>query len=132
MKLHADRFVTIEYEESQKQINLLWSDKTDDLTVELYKSEMLIFVGYFLKYTPEKLLNDLSRGSFIVTPDLQLWTVQNVYVHYASIVKKSAIVLSKDFLTQLSVEQIVEEHHTRNFPTKYFSDIKIAKIWLAE
>lgn len=73
---------------------------------------------------------DTRNMQFTIHPDLQAWVTQHIIMPIvANGAKKLAIIVSANFLVQLSVEQTMEATEAV-FQTRYFNDALTVRKWL--
>jgi len=62
---------------------------------------------------------------------VQEWTDNEIFPQVlATGLRRVAIVMSADFISQLSIEQVMTETNAQAFVTQYFDDVEKAKQWL--
>jgi hypothetical protein len=78
------------------------------------------------------ILINLTERLDTMSPELQEWASEHVSAHIFEKYKviKIAIINSKDFSTQFSLEQAVEEDNVADDMTQYFDEEDAAKAWL--
>ena len=75
--------------------------------------------------------SDISDFEFIIAPDLQIWTNDNIIVKLLEAgLQKIAYVSSPDLFAQISVEQTLDEDIAQDFPSAQFKTIDDAMDWL--
>ncbi len=83
------------------------------------------------KYKPKGIIVDTRNFQFIITPDVQDWYNLNIATrHLKAGVKYMAFIVNKDFITQLSIEQTMDEEVTKKQKVKYFANLEEAKKWI--
>ena len=132
--LYQSKFFLLKYDEELSIFENLWSE-SNLLTEDDYKNELLNYANLAVKHKPRNYLVNSPDFAFTATPELQLWTVENVFpktMHAEA--KKMAIIVASDIFAQVSIEQTVEEgaELTNQVITRYFDDYQAAMAWLAE
>lgn len=129
-------FCSIYFDEDLDLYEQNWHPKSEDMDEEDYKkihSDMLHFLTE-KNYKPLYYLLDNRDNNFSMSPDLQEWSSKVIFGGIASLVggvaDKVAILVSSDFISQLSIEQAIEEHDGTEQQTKYFEDEQEAREWL--
>ncbi len=130
MILHKSNYVEIQWEEKNSLIIDKFLLTTIDMSVEEFKKEMLIFVEMCEKYMPEKELVDLLDMRFAIGVDEQTWMNEVIFPRYADIIKRMAFLVPRNFISELSVEQTMEEEIGSKFLQKYFDSEEKARDWL--
>ncbi|OQX98616.1 MAG: hypothetical protein B6I24_04850 [Bacteroidetes bacterium 4572_128] len=131
-KIYESQFLNIFYEEDISLMTEIFTEETENITDEKYKKMMLNILECIKKYKPIKLIVDLKNFIFIIVPELQEWQDKNIVPEISKCSAKiAAYIVSKDFFSQMSIEQTVEEEESeKNFTVKYFEDIKKARKWI--
>ncbi|MCS7019556.1 MAG: STAS/SEC14 domain-containing protein [Cytophagales bacterium] len=104
-------------------------DSTALMTEEEYKEEMQRVLHYCLEKQISNLLADTRNFLFVITPPIQEWTDANIFAPNIYL-KKLALIVSEDFVSQLALEQVIEEGSSARFVTRFFSNIESAEQWL--
>lgn len=100
---------------------------------ETYRQEINNFFEVVKKCEPQFVLLDATQANYNVQPETQEWMVTTHFPVYVKIgLKKMAILMSQDIITQLSLEQTIDEGKEANdpFETQYFSQESEAQQWL--
>ena len=120
-------------DEENHWIYHLWKEQSKYMDDKTYKTELQYLVDIVSKFKPIKYLLNLTSFSFTVTPELQDWTSKNVIgVNFAAGVRYSAIIVSKDFFTHVSVEQTIEDFGKKELDNRYFTTEEEAINWLLD
>jgi len=108
-----------------------WSIETEKMTWEEFKAELLSLKEIVVKNKTYGILGDTSGLRYGITPDQQEWIAQHYFPDVlAAGLKKYGIVVSTDIITELSVEQTIDENKNAPFTTKYFDSQEKALNWL--
>jgi len=107
----------------------VWHTKSD-LTEETYRQEVSNYFLCVRQHQPKGILMDAINAFKIISVETQTWMVSTFFPIYKEIgCKKMAILLSKDIVTSMSIEQTLEEDmYALN--TKYFRNELDALKWL--
>lgn len=138
VKISDDRnpYFTSSFDEDLKLYEIVWHAASENMEEEEYKLLMLEDRDKVLtKYTQLNfILINLEERLDTMSPELQEWATENITVavfkKYNII--KIAIVNSKDFATQFSLEQAIEEDGMSDEITRYFDNQENARTWLLE
>ncbi len=130
-RLFENSTFLLDYDASKSLIIQYWFGK---LIQEQYKENMLIFVEWVLKLQDVNFNLVYPNLEFSITPDLQDWTQENVFIpikHKG--LKKVAFIVPQVVFEQIiiefiSVEQTMEEN-LNFFETQYFSSEQEAYQW---
>ncbi|HAI76010.1 MAG TPA: hypothetical protein DCM08_07140 [Microscillaceae bacterium] len=121
--------VKIGLDAKKSMIILKWLDKTAQWTEDDFIRENQNIVKVVAEHKPTYLLSLSQDFMYPITPNEQVWLVDNVFVpHHQNGVRKMALIMSQDFISQLSIEQLVDE--TSVVPTGMFATEEEAERWL--
>jgi hypothetical protein len=133
-RLFENSTLILDYDEEQSLIVQRWFG---ELTEEKYKENMNVLVEWVLQLPPVHFNIVYPNLHFLITPDLQEWTRENVFLPTKhKELKKAAFIVPQVVFDQimvefLSVEQTMEEN-LNLFETRYFTSEKDAYIWFAQ
>lgn len=110
-----------------------WKPRSIDLEDETYKKHLLNYDKLVDEYKPKHILADQQQFQYPIYPDLQLWVAEHLFQNIlAGVVDKMAILVSRDLIAELAVEQTVSEVQDVGFQIQYFNDEQQATAWLNE
>jgi len=131
MEIYKSIYQTITYEHELSCLENIWALKTEDISDDGFRSEIIKFRDCIEQYKPKYLIGNVNELRFGISPDFQNWIVENLFAKIVEWgVKKYAVLVSTDILTQLSVEQTIEEEKTGAFATRYFDNRQTAVEWI--
>lgn len=129
-----NKYFSSYYDEDLKLYELVWHKASEYMEEHEYKALMQADRDKVLKNYDQLnyILINLTERLDTMSPELQEWASENVSSHIFEQydVLKVAIINSKDFSTQFSLEQAVEEDNVSEEMTQYFDDEEAAKAWL--
>ncbi|OJJ21521.1 hypothetical protein BKI52_13335 [marine bacterium AO1-C] len=135
--IREGKFCSMYYDEDLDLYEQYWSTDSEDMEDEDYKEIHTYLGDYLIKhsYTPHNFLLDNRENNFSMSPELQEWQAVNVLGRIAATLPhperlKIAVLVSEDFISQLSIEQAIEENETTDDTTKYFEEEQAAREWL--
>lgn len=132
-KLHQSKYTTVLFEKENNILVQLWNEASEDMSHEENKTEMLALLHALRRSQCVGLLVDATRFKYIISPEMQEWVNQNIFMDKQHAVKGVAIVLTKHFITGLSIKQALDEERPQGgFITRYFELESEARIWLSE
>ncbi|EAY30552.1 hypothetical protein [Microscilla marina] len=118
-------FLEVSYDSENSWIISKWTSSTQHLTVDQYRPEILALAKVFRDHHPFVGSLSLTQDfNFIVDPELQDWVTQQFNDYLPP---KSAMVVAAEFISQLSIEQTVQNMETA---LKYFDNEPEAREWL--
>lgn len=130
MKIYEDNYKVIYYHQKQSMIEDVWQE-TEKMTNKEYHDEMQNIGNLVVKHRPEKLLVDARKFNFAISPETQEWIDDKIFTQFLEGgLKKLAMIMSPDFIAQLSIEQTMEEEKTGGFETRYFKSKEKGIKWL--
>ncbi len=132
--LYQNDVVSFFYEETTDMLTDVWTEKSGDLTENEFKEMILKWFDYAKSFDVSLALTDLTRFTFAMTPDLQVWTTEHVTVPLAKNFKyrKHAFVMPEEFFARVSIDQFTEENDSAAVTTKLCVDKNEALLWLSE
>lgn len=131
MEVYKSKNWIIEFDKENKTIHPKWFSESRDMTEQEYLNEMYKYVETVEEHKPAKAMIDLTEFYYGITPQIQEVVDKEMFPRIlAAGVRRVAIIMSPDFITQLSIEQVMEEDKGKEFDTKYFASTKEAKEWL--
>jgi hypothetical protein len=127
MQIYDSIFLTINL--PLGYIELIWKAQTEKATAEQFKAWNKIITDAVDEHKPVNMLADCTNYFFMITPDLQEWSVENVFNRFEEAgLQKLAMIMSTEMIAQLSLEQFVDEAQT-NLVTRYFDKPEAGKKW---
>lgn len=132
MKLLDNEYISISFDIQTSMMFVV--RKTEVLkNDDNYKKTILIWKEIIEEHKPQKQLIDYSDFSQAISPEMQTWINENlIYPAIKAGLKKNAIIISKDKLAQISVEQTMDEIHGLKVFNKYYDNKEDAINWLNE
>lgn len=133
MRIYESNYLQIDSVDEQHLLELTWLPATTDMTSEEYKDEHINLLKFMLEQKTKRVLGNIKQLGFVVSPEVQEWMNENIF---APVIEKGfnklAIVMSTEFLAQLSIEQAMEEEVGQKIITKYFDDKEEAREWITK
>jgi len=130
-------YFTSHFDKDLKLYEIVWHEASQDIEEDEYIKFMIHERNELAKYEVINfvLINLLNRLD-TMSPDLQEWSTENIAPFFLnkSTYLKVAVIRSKDFSTQFSLEQAIEEDNTpeEKAITKHFDDEQEAREWLLD
>ncbi|MCS6820586.1 MAG: STAS/SEC14 domain-containing protein [Microscillaceae bacterium] len=129
---HQTDFQKVWFYPDYQLLHFEWYN-TNLLRDETYKQEMLWQLEQIMHYQPERILFDSRNFTYTIAPEIQDWTSREITTKRTANIKKTAIAVSKDLFSQLSIEQLIEEIPKEVVQDlRYFDNIEQALNWLKE
>lgn len=131
MEIYKSPYWKIYFEATNSLIVSRWDENSSELTNEVYKTEMETYTQFVEKYNATKALVDCFKFGFTISVNIQEWTNENMFPRIRAVGQdRVAILMPEEIITQLSLEQVMEEANGLNFSTNYFSNEPEARKWL--
>jgi hypothetical protein len=131
MRVHQSDYLQIDSFDNQRLLELTWLSATEDMTAEEYKDEHVKLLKFMLDQKTKKVLGNIKELGFVVSPEVQEWMNINIFVPAMEVgFNQLAVVMSTEFLAQLSIEQVMEEEEGQKIITKYFDELEEAREWI--
>ena len=112
--LHRNDYSEIRYDNTTGIINQIFFEKTEEMTIDEFKQEMLIFAEHCINNKAALHLINSFEMNFVITPDIQKWINNKILTKFESFAKKVAFLMPSDFFAQVSVEQTMNEEEGKN------------------
>lgn len=129
----TDFFISF-FDEKNEVLKNVWTEKTKIANMEMMKELNLLILEKIKEYKPKRLLIDARDFMFPIVPKLQEWYNKNIpYQYLESGMNSLAMIMSNDFISELSLEQLLEEEAVSTMlKPKYFTTEIEAIKWLCE
>ena len=129
--IYQNHYVEVGYHQTQQLFYYVYSPTTITMTPEEYIALQKHLINLIHHHHPKLILRYMMDFQFIITPDIQAWMKENIGKVYEEIgFKKTAILPSKDYISQLSIKQTMGELNQGNFAIQYFDQEEEAMSWL--
>ncbi len=130
-KIHDSAFQSIEYDASKGVLYETWKPETSKMNDKDFKKEMLAQLNAVKFIKPKGVITNTFNLNYAIHPDIQDWMNEEIFPHFITAgVKKVAFLLSEVLITQLAVQQTMNETTGKKFILNYFSNIDEAEKWL--
>jgi hypothetical protein len=129
MVLYEDKFITFTYNEKYRYITERYYLESQFLTDEHMRTLMYKLRGWFQELKPLGYLSCSRDFRFTVDPQMQDF-LNNEIAPAATVMRYIARVYSTDILSQLGMEQFVENNLPDQINTCFFDDDEKAQTWL--
>lgn len=129
--VHKSSYFLIYFDKENSLFHYVFNSTTESMYPKDYINELKVFIKLVKEYRPKKVLGDMVDFFFTITPEIQEWITENLFTVYDEIgFEKIAILMSNEFIANLSIEQTMDEGNKSSFQTAYFDDEQEAKNWL--
>lgn len=129
-RIYTSPFYTIDWIASDTMFEFHFIDTTN-MSWKDFQEELLLQVKFAHKYQPKYFFFDTQNFDFTIAPDMQDWIDTNIFAEFVKAgVVKYAYIVSKELISQLSIELLMDENVGKYFKTEYFTSEEEAKKWL--
>lgn len=130
MQVYQSPYLTLEVVPENRLIKVIWSPETATMTDDIFKAELTKYAEIAEQYHPHFSFVDTSAFAMTIVPETQEWVQENIHPRSLKAgIQKFAYMVSKDFFSQVSIEQTMEDSGV-SFTTKYFDNQQDAINWL--
>ncbi len=131
MQLYQSPYLIVEQNQVYHyQINT-WLPATEDFDDATFQAEASQQTKAALAHRPKAFLSDARDFLFPIHPDLRAWISDHIFRDMRTAgVEKLALLISSDVITQLGIEQLVDDDPVKGFMTQYFDDKDKAEAWI--
>ena len=130
IELHEDNFLRILWDDQTQIIAIDWKESSATMTDDDMKSELAIFAGFVEEKQAPRILVDVTKFHFRLSPAMQEWRVKNISSRYnAAGVKRFAFVFPADTQVPPTMNQAVEGE---DFMTRGFNGNDDAVRWFVD
>lgn len=131
MNLYKSNFLEVSLSDNDLVIVNEWFKTTAEMTDEQYKNDMLKFSELAVLHKPQYHLIKSVNFLYTITVEMQEWTDNTIFPQLIKAgIKKIGFLVSAELISQLSIEQALDEENASAFAVKYFDDENEAKKWL--
>lgn len=133
MEKLENKYFTAEADKENGILKQEWLTTTADMDQETYKKYMLKYVEFYENHPMSKSMVDTRNFGFVIDVETQKWVNENIAPRLVALgMKKAAFIVSSDFISQISIEQAVDEQNENPYDMKFFDNTNDAEKWLLE
>ena len=126
---YKSEYLTIKFEEEKNTLITHWTTH-EYMSDEAYREEWDHYEKSVIKFKPANILVHSTEAKYVIPVETQDWMTARIFPLYESYnTKKVAVIMSKDFIAQLSFEQVVEEKDSQSLQMLFFDDEAKAIEW---
>lgn len=132
-EIYKSPFQSISYNSEKATIEFRWCEETCKLEEKSFKKEILAQAKFAQQYKPVKCIINTQEFKYAIPPAIQKWIDDDMTGQLLTdTLEKLAIVVNEDFVTQISITQIIDERISRNLDGQIFVDFDKANTWLLQ
>ncbi|NJK83413.1 MAG: hypothetical protein HC912_05930 [Saprospiraceae bacterium] len=129
--LHQTDYIKVMHDKSTGIFEYHWTARNKELDETGYQRELLNTMIFVHQIKPELVIANTQQSTFVVHLEMQKWLIEHVIAAAAQAgMKKLALIVSQDFITQISIEQSIEDTAEKPFTTQYFGSVEKGRNWL--
>jgi len=129
--VYESAFMHLAYDPTTELLVATWRPASYVMQDEDYKEEMTKHLSINAQFLPKRIIANMQEFFFTVDSSLQLWTNEHYFLPSLALgVSFAAIIVSKELIAQLSIEQTMSESEGSRFISQYFDDLENAKKWI--
>ena len=129
--IYKNSYFEVLHDASKEMFHYAYNESSYHMQPTEYIQLLEDFIQLTYQHCPRLMLGDMMDFQFIITPDIQEWIDQNLFKVYKEVgFKKMTLLLSKEYVPKLSIQQAMDEDTTNAFKTQYFDDQEKALAWL--
>lgn len=133
MNTYDSQYVSRFIDEENHIVISTWLETTENMTTDEFKEEMYSLINLIKEKNIRFVLSITKELRFPIVPELQEWILEVVVPLFTEAnVEKQAIIIPKEFIAQLSMEQTMDDFENGSYSShqsKFFSEIEDAKVW---
>jgi len=130
MELFKNKYVELIFDTENSIFEETFTPETEFVEWEDLQKYWTLMAEYFMEYKPKYNLTNAKNLLFPINNENQIWIDENVANVAAQCLSKKAMVMSSDFMSQLSIQLTLEEGNASAIPIKYFETREEAIDWL--
>ena len=131
MEVYKSNYQTIVYFEDKKMLRKEWTILTEDMEDDVFQSEVVKIAETAERCKPLRMCDVTTNFFYPITPELQKWVDTEIFPRFIKAgLMRYALVISKEAIAQMSIEQTMEESQAQQFSVQYFDNEQKAKDWL--
>ncbi len=127
--LFENEFISVYRDSRENVVKAVWNGTTENMQDAEFKTCIQAIWSGIREYKPKGFVGNAKNFLFSIHPSLQQWYGANIEGVFGNGTNKIAMVMSNNFIEQLSIEQTIEEDKTTGVLTKYFDDESSAIKW---
>lgn len=133
-KVDSNKYVELYFNKEQSVYKWKYLPTTSDMNKEQLKETVILIASGIKKYCPKYAISDARENSSVFVVELQEWIAKMVIKPMQiSETKKFAILTPKEMMSELSMEQTVDEavKMVGNIQIRIFVELEEANNWIS-
>ena len=131
---NLSKYLQFNFDNTNNILEFKWLENTRVMNEQEFINEINLTGEKIKKYKDCNVLLLSQEMKFAIVPELQLKANEILLPAYnTSGVKKLAVIIPKELISEMSIEQTIEEKQEEHvFKTKFYADKTEARKWLIE
>jgi len=130
-EVFSSKYDVVYVDKPNRIVKNVWTSYTENMNWADFKEELLALKKIVVENKTYGILGNTMNLNYAIIPEQQEWIAENYFPEViAAGLKKYAIIVSMDMITELSVQQTIEENSNAPFDTRYFDNESDARDWL--
>jgi len=129
-------YLEVTYYENESILEYAWSEGSQDISDEEFKTKMLTIQEFSKQYTPKGFMANNRDRTYVVNLEMQKWIKKNIWPYHTEYgTTKFALVMPTELIPALSSEQTIGdaiEESPVPMDIQYFEDRGAALRWLVD
>jgi len=132
MNNDKSEFMEVRFHQTSRTLELIWLEKTLRLSDRLFRQELKKQTQWVKQYLPANILIDATQFVFPIAPPTQSWVNDQIHCAFTKAgISKIGILKSKEFISQLSIQQTIEANTQPDLKLHIFEARQVALDWLS-
>ncbi len=128
--LCENNYYEVQFDKDKLLISGSWKEGTENMTEKELRDTVEMVIEQILKHKPGYFSTDDRKRAYVYSLETQKWVAQRYAQACINVaLKKFALILPTDFISQLSTEQTVDEAGSLPFDLRYFDSTSEALQW---
>ena len=125
-----NNYLKVNFENENDLLVSIWNTP-EDMKDKDYRTLISRYCRLLETYKPKRIIIEASNSKFTISLETQSWVINKVFPLYKKYqLTRLAVVMSDDFIAQLSYEQIISEMSMDDLVIDYFVNMQAAKAWI--
>ena len=127
--LHQNKYISIYFSSEKRILKAVWTKETQNMEEADFQESIQHIWKNVRSQKPIGFLGDTRQFNFVVSVNLQTWYGENIQDTFGTGTNKIAMLVTSEFIAQLSIEQTIEEDKSA-VKTRFFDEEEKAVTWL--
>ncbi|OJJ17952.1 hypothetical protein BKI52_29285 [marine bacterium AO1-C] len=130
MSDYKSKFMEVIFHQDKQTVEFNWFKETVELTDDDFRQELSQQMKSVSEHKPQNVLINTTAFIFPISPETQGWVDETVYPSWATNgVTKMGFLMSPEMVSQLSIQQAVDENSQVELKSGFFETKEQAFEW---